>query len=119
MKKASTETTRQSGTIPSVSNQRLVAASKRARESYTRVKRFAEHLSEELDHLTSPNGIPITELDPEDSMVVAVEKVITTVKSTVPPPLRAAMAEGVTPSRAATRQGIAPIAAPIRKPTGG
>lgn len=116
MKKVSTESKRLSGSIPSITNQRLVAASKRAREAHTRVKRFAEHLGEELDQLTSPNGIPVMDLDPEDSMVVAVEKVITTAKSTtVPPPLRAAMGEGVTPSRATTRQGIAPI----RKPTGG
>jgi len=117
MKKASTESKRASNSLPSISNQRLVAASKRARESHTRVKRFAEHLSEELDHLTSPGGVPITDLDPEDSMVVAVEKVITTAKPTMPPPFRAA--GGVMPSRTATRQGLtAPNASP-RKPTGG
>ena len=114
MKKVSTESKRLSGSIPSITNQRLVAASKRAREAHTRVKRFAEHLGEELDQLTSPNGIPVMELDPEDSMVVAVEKVITTAKSTVPPPFRGTV-ESVTPSRATTRQGIAPL----RKPTGG
>lgn len=115
MKKASTEVKRSSGMHPSISNQRLVAASKRAREAHTRVKRVAENLGEELDQLTSPNGAPVMELDPEDSMVVAVEKVITTAKSTIPPPLRVATAESVTPSRTSTRQGIAPI----RKPTGG
>lgn len=112
---AGNETKRKSGSIPSLGNPRLVAASKRALEAHTRVKRFAEHLTEELDHVTSPNGIPAMELDPEDSMVIAVEKVITTAKSTVPPPLGAETVEGVTPSRATTKQGLAPI----RKPTGG
>jgi hypothetical protein len=62
------------------SNQRLVAASARALEAHARVRRMADHLAEELEHVTSPHGIPTTELDPEDSMVVAVEKVIATAK---------------------------------------
>lgn len=74
------------GTIASVSNQRLIAASKRALESHARVARLAEHLNEELDHVTSPQGVPVTNLDPEDSMVIAVEKVIASAKVTTPPP---------------------------------
>lgn len=110
---------KRNGTIPSVSNQRLVAASKRALEGHKRVQRFAEHLSEELDDVTSPNGIPTTNLDPEDSMVIAVERVITTAKSTTaPPPLGTLMEEVAAPAtpRTATSRGITP---PLRKPTGG
>jgi hypothetical protein len=119
MKRSATgsEAKRQSnGKIPSVSNQRLVAASKRALEGHKRVQRFAEHLSEKLDDVTSPNGIPTMNLDPDDSMVIAVERVITTAKATTtPPPLSAPMEEVVTP-RTATSRGIT---SPVRKPTGG
>jgi len=75
MTRASSEAKRQSnGSISS--NQRLVAAGTRALDAHARVRRFAERLGEELDHVTSPHGIPTTDLDPEDSMVIAVEKVI-------------------------------------------
>jgi hypothetical protein len=104
-----------SGTITSVSNQRLVAASKRALEAHARVRRLAERLGEELEHITSPHGIPTMELDPEDSMVIAVEKVITTAKATTPPPISTAADEDVATSRTPTRLGVAPL----RKPTGG
>jgi hypothetical protein len=120
MKRSATgsEKKRQSnGALPSVSNQRLVAASKRVLEGHKRVQRFAERLSEELEDGTSPNGIPTMDLDPEDSMVVAVERVISTAKATTPPPLGRPM-EDVTLSspRTATSRGIA---SPLRKPTGG
>lgn len=68
------------GTGGSASSQRLIAAGKRTLEAHARVRRMAEHLSEELDNVTTSHGIPSTELDPEDSMVIAVEKVITTAK---------------------------------------
>ena len=68
------------GTGGSVSNQRLIAAGKRTLEAHARVRRMAEHLGEELESVTSPHGIPSTELDPEDSMVIAVENAITTAK---------------------------------------
>ena len=80
MKRASTgsEAKRQSVTISATSNQRLAAAGTRALEAYAHVRRSAERLGEELENLTSPSGIPTTDLDPEDSMVIAVEKVIAT-----------------------------------------
>ncbi len=105
---------RQSGALYSISNQRLVTASKGALESHARVQRFAEHLGEELDQVTSPHGIPTTDLDPEDSMVIAVERVITTAKTTAPPPFGVAV-ESVGIPRTTTSMGIAP---PLRKPTG-
>lgn len=57
-------------------NPRVQAAGARALESYTRLRRVAARLSEELDEVTSPHGIPTTELSEEDSMVIAVERVI-------------------------------------------
>lgn len=59
-------------------NPRVQAAGARALESYTRLRRVASRLSEELDEVTSPHGIPTTDLDEEDSMVIAVERVIAT-----------------------------------------
>ena len=119
MTRASSEAKRQrNGTS---SNQRLVAAGTQAVESHARVRRSAEHLCEELEHVTSTNGVPTTDLDPEDSMVVAVEKVITTARSTIPPPFGG---PAVPASRTSTKPGVAPTSrkpsvAPIRKPTGG
>lgn len=117
------ETKRQSnGAMPSSSNQRLVAASKRALEAHARVQRFATHLSEELARSEEleydpAQGIPL-ELDREDSMVIAVEKVIATAKSTTPPPIAemtSSSREEVALPRASTRRGIVSL----RKPTGG
>jgi hypothetical protein len=72
-------------------------------EAHARVRRLAERLVDELDHVTSPHGVPVTDLDPEDSMVVAVEHVIATAASTtIPPPLST--------SRTSTRIGVAPFA---------
>lgn len=58
------------------SDPRLIAATRQAYEAHARVRRFANRLCEELDDVTSPHGIPVTELDPGDSMVVAVEHAI-------------------------------------------
>ncbi len=99
-------------------DQRLVAASSRALEAHARVRRIAARLSDELDNITSPQGIPVTDLDPGDSMVMAVEKVITTAKPTLTDmtaPTRAqALAETAAP-RTPTRLGVAPIAKPSIK----
>lgn len=68
------------GISGSVSNQRLTVAGKRALEAHARVLRSAKRLGEELENLPASNGIPTPELDPEDSMVIAMEKVIATAK---------------------------------------
>ena len=63
---------------------RLAAAGKRALEAHARVVRSAARLEEELEKVTSV--APLTErttlasFDPEDSMVIAVEKAIATAK---------------------------------------
>ena len=57
-------------------NPRVQAAGVRAIDAYTRLQRLAVRLSEELEEVTSPHGIPTTELDDEDSMVIAVERVL-------------------------------------------
>lgn len=54
----------------------MASASVRACESYKSVQRAAERLGDELEDVTSPGGIPITNLDDEDSMVVAVDRVL-------------------------------------------
>jgi len=96
-----------------VANPRLSAATKRALEAHARVQLFAEDLCEELEHGTSLHGIPTTELDPEDSMVIAVEKVITTAMATTPAPIGAK--EEVPAARTVTKPGVTPPG----KPTGG
>ena len=88
------------------SHQRLAAAGTRAFEAHARVRRFAERLCDELDQVTSPHGVPVTDLDPEDSMVIAVEKVIATSTEVV--------AEVARP-RVATRLGVSPIPKPTAK----
>lgn len=62
------------------SGQRLAEAGRRALEAHARVRNVADRLGEELDEVTSPHGIPTMDLDPEDSMVIAVEKVIASAK---------------------------------------
>jgi hypothetical protein len=54
------------------------------------------------------------ELDPEDSMAVAVERVITTAKSTAPLPLGEVAMETVTAPQTPTKLGVTAL----RKPTG-
>lgn len=56
----------------------MKAAAKRACEAYERVQRKADALTEEMDDITSPEGIPKVDLSDEDSMVIAVERVIAT-----------------------------------------
>jgi hypothetical protein len=57
-------------------NPRVQTAGVRALDAHTRLRRVAERLSEELDEITSPHGVPTTELSDEDSMVIAVERVL-------------------------------------------
>lgn len=52
------------------------AAGARASNAYDRVRQFANRVAEELDEVTSPHGIPITNLDEEDSLVTTVAEVI-------------------------------------------
>ena len=54
----------------------MQSAGIRALESHVRLRRVAEALSEELDDVTSPHGVPTRDLDNEDSMVIAIERVI-------------------------------------------
>lgn len=62
-------------------SQRLATASSRALEAYMRVRRYAERLGEELEDSAPSHGIPTTELDPEDSMVVSVGRAIAVTSS--------------------------------------
>lgn len=62
-------------------SQRLATASSQALEAHARVRRFAERLGEELEDSAPSLGIPTTELDPEDSMVVSVGRAIAVTSS--------------------------------------
>ena len=84
-------------------NQRLQAAGKRAVAAHNNVKRIANRLCQEFETLTPSSGIVLADLDPEDSMVVAVERLIS--KTTPPPAV----------SRARTNIGIAPVAVAASK----
>lgn len=52
---------------------RMRAASVRAFDSYAGVQRRANRILEELEEVTSPHGIPTTELHEEDSAVTTIE----------------------------------------------
>lgn len=52
------------------------AAGARASNAYDRVRQFADRVAEELDEVTSPHGIPVMNLDEEDSLVTTVVEVI-------------------------------------------
>ncbi len=54
----------------------LQAAGHNAQAAYQRLRAKIESLSEEMDDITSPHGIKTTEFDDEDSMVIAVQKVM-------------------------------------------
>ena len=62
----------------SISNQRVVAAGMRAIEAHARVRRVAERFTDELDEVTPVHGVPMTDLDPEDSLVTSIEEVMKT-----------------------------------------
>lgn len=57
---------------PASTNQRMQAAGVRAMDAHTRISRAALRLSEEMDEITSPHGVPTVELSEEDSVVIAV-----------------------------------------------
>lgn len=60
---------------------RLQAAGLNAQAAHVRVRRKAEALLEEMEEITSPHNLPrVTDLDDDDSMVIAVERVISTGK---------------------------------------
>lgn len=55
---------------------RVQSAGLNAIASLQRLRRKAESLSEEMEEVTSPIGIKVADLDDDDSMVIAVERVI-------------------------------------------
>lgn len=112
MKRASTsnETKRPSTNNALTANQRLAAAGSDAIEAHARVRWLADCLSEELESAET-ESVPRA-IDPEDSMVVAVEKAANTMSavsasmaavSTSPPP---------PPFMPSTNLGIGPV--PVR-----
>lgn len=52
---------------------RMRAASVRAFDAYAQLQRRANRILEEMDEVTAPHGVPVTELHDEDSAVTTVE----------------------------------------------
>jgi hypothetical protein len=59
-----------------VASHRLQASGIRTRAAYARLRDKIDALEEEMDEVTSPHGIPKTDLSSEDSLVIAVDRVI-------------------------------------------
>jgi hypothetical protein len=55
---------------------RMHAAGIRALDAHKRMRTKALSLSEEMDEVTSPHGVPTMDLSDEDSMVIAIERVV-------------------------------------------
>lgn len=53
---------------------RMQSACVRTCDAYRTVTRKAQRIQEELDEVTSPHGVPTTELHDEDSVVIAVRE---------------------------------------------
>lgn len=56
------------------STNRMQAAGVRAMDAHASVTRAARRVIEEMDEVTSPHGVPVVELQDEDSMVIAVNE---------------------------------------------
>jgi len=57
----------------SIAGQRMLSASVRAMDAHLALRRKADRVSEEMDDITNPHGIPTTELSAEDSLVIVVD----------------------------------------------
>ena len=64
------------GAAIDIVNERVHAATRRAVESCTRVERVADGMIEEMEDVTPIHGIPLTDLDDEDSAVIAITEVL-------------------------------------------
>jgi len=62
-------------------NQRVQSASVRTCNAHSRVTRAARKLTGELEEITATEGVPLADLDKEDSLVVVVERLIATASS--------------------------------------
>jgi hypothetical protein len=65
-------------------NQRVQSAAMRAIESCNHADRVSTRMLEELEDATPVHGIPVTDLDEEDSAVIAVGEAITSNGGTIP-----------------------------------
>jgi len=82
-------------------NQRVQAATNRVVESCRRVESISDQLIEELEDFTPIEGVPLMDMDEEDSAVIAITEVLES--RTVE---QQALAGPVTPKRARTEPGI-------------
>ena len=58
--------------LPIIPARDMRAAASRACAAYGQIRERAEALSAELDETTAPHGIPVANLDEDDSMVAVV-----------------------------------------------
>lgn len=65
----------------SKASQRMQSAGVRAMDAHIRVARAAKRLTEEMEEVTANHGIPVTNLDDGDSLVVAVVETRQAVKA--------------------------------------
>jgi exonuclease VII large subunit len=56
----------------------LQSAGVRAVDAYASIRRHAKRITEELNEITSVQGIPVTELSDEDSLVTTIAATIAT-----------------------------------------
>ncbi len=63
-----------------ISAQRLKASFVRTCDRYRGLRRMADDANDQLDDVTSPIGVPIKELAPDDSLVVATENALAQTK---------------------------------------
>jgi hypothetical protein len=64
----------------SVSGQRIQSAAVRALDAYSLITRRANALTAEMDEVTATNGVPVTDLSEEDSVVTTIAAVRATVQ---------------------------------------
>jgi hypothetical protein len=59
-----------------LSDQRMKSAAVRAIDAHAAVFRLAAMVIEDLEDVTSPHGIPVTDLSEEDSAVIVIDKML-------------------------------------------
>lgn len=64
----------------STAGERLESAGHRAQDAYRSVRRYAERVTEEMEEVTSPHGIPTANLSEEDSLVTTIAETIAVVR---------------------------------------
>lgn len=64
------------GAVRGIVTHRVQVAGTKACEAYDRLRRLADRLSEEMEEVTAPHGVPTQDLDSDDSLVTTIEAVM-------------------------------------------